>query len=86
MNITQLVNLMKNPSDLPAAAKAVGMDYTAIDATNREVLQAAFVRLATAAQLDGAEVMEMHGVPTLLKGKRVRVIAVLEEVPEALKA
>lgn len=97
IDIGLITKILKNPSDLPSAAKALGMEHSTIapeDAyggTGNDVrlslLRVAFQRLADAAQKPGSEVIELAGAPSLLKGKRVRILAVLEdEQPEELQA
>lgn len=84
MDIGAIAKLLKNPSDLPSAAKSLGMDHRLVKAAgvNGPAQQlemiAAFERIASAAQLVGSEVIELTGAPALLKGKRVRILAVLE--------
>ncbi|HZU30966.1 MAG TPA: hypothetical protein VFB79_07625 [Candidatus Angelobacter sp.] len=83
MDIGMIAKLLKNPSDLPTAAKSMGMEYSTIPpgpfAERAKPLEKAFETLAALAMDDKAEVIELHGYPALLKGKRVRVIAVLED-------
>jgi hypothetical protein len=86
LDIGVIAKLLKNPSDLPSAAKALGMDHKTIAPGEGEVrtalLRVAFQRLADAAQQQGSEVIELAGAPSMLKGKRVRILAVLEDVQE----
>jgi len=84
-DIAILAKLARNPSDLPAAAKALGMQHEVIAPGERtsEVLSAlevAFAATADAAQQPGAEVILLQGAPSVLKGKKVRILAVLEQV------
>lgn len=84
MDIGMVIKLMKNPSDLPSAAKALGMEHTTLktpgvsDGPAFDALRAAFERLAGSAQLASSEVIELAGAPSALKGKRIRILAVLE--------
>jgi hypothetical protein len=87
LDIGVIAKLLKDPSDLPTAAKALGMNHTTIAPGEGEVrtalLRVAFQRLADAAQQQGSEVIELAGAPSILKGKRVRILAVLEDAQPA---
>jgi hypothetical protein len=84
LDIGAIAKLLTNPSDLPSAAKSLGMEHALIKPAGHagpgETLRmmAAFERMAEAAQQTGSEVIELSGSPMLLKGKRVRILAVLE--------
>lgn len=84
MDIGALAKLLTNPSDLPSAAKSLGMEHLLIKPAGQNAaadnlrMCEAFERTAEAAQLIGSEVIELTGSPALLKGKRVRILAVLE--------
>ena len=83
MDIAMLAKLLKNPSDLPSAAKALGMQHATVPHGERTAemmkqLEGAFGQLAEVALKPGSEVIALQGSPAALKGKTVRIIAVLE--------
>lgn len=84
MDVGMIVKLLKNPSDLPAAAKALGMEHSTIapgplTQEKQFCLEQSFMLLAKSAQIETSEVILLTGEPAILKGKRVRILAVLEE-------
>lgn len=84
-----LLKLLTSPGeaiDIASAAKALGMEHSTIKVPTMHespagigILRAAFERLALAAQKPGSEVIELAGAPSMFKGKRARIIAVLED-------
>lgn len=81
IDVGLLAKVLKNPSDLPALAESLGLKHQTIEPGPLEKrvhrLQDAFSIAAQAAQLEHAETIVLGGSPSMLKGKRVHIIAVL---------
>jgi hypothetical protein len=87
-DVKMLASLMKNP-DLPSAAKAMGMDHYTIapaDPTDADAcvarlrsLEGEVIKIAELAQFPTTEVIALSGSPGVLKGKRVLILAVLQD-------
>lgn len=92
-DVAVIAKLLKNPSDLPAAAKALGMEHYTIapaDPTNADAimsrqrsLEGEFVKIAEVAQKPTTEVIALSGSPRVLKGKRVLILAVLQDAEKS---
>lgn len=93
MDLALITKLLKNPSDLPSAAKALGMDHRTIspaDPTDANAivvrlksLEDEFINIARVAEHPGTEVIALNGSPGMLKGKKVLILAVLQDAEKS---
>jgi hypothetical protein len=74
---------MKGGGDLSSAAAALGVQHRDVP-KDVASLKEAFGGLAQAAQMTGAEIIELSGSPPMMNGRTVRVIAVV--LPASEKA
>lgn len=85
IDLASLVKLMNGKMDLSTAAATFGLAQRTL--TQREEMVQALTVLAEAAALAGptVEVIYITGQPGVLKGRKVRVLAVLGDFPDEEK-